>query len=179
MAAGTYGVAHRSECAGKKRHSCGKAWVVATIPLAALVCQSAGMHDAPPENPHLPSHPHRQHQNPKTIPKVSSMAVGTPAFVGGQHVMIRPRNEPSCICRSLKPARKRGSHSATCIVLGKPAAPVAVTTLHASACAKRSCPVRYPHMWCSQLRTFGCRVLPRSQPHASQASKMCAMHGLL
>lgn len=58
-------------------------------------------------------------------------------------------------------------------------APVAVTTLHASACAKRSCPVRYPHMWCSQLRTFGCRVLPCSQPHASQASKMCAMHGLL
>ena len=29
------------------------------------------------------------------------MAVGTPAFVEGQHVMIRPRNAPSCICRSL------------------------------------------------------------------------------
>jgi hypothetical protein len=40
-------------------------------------------------------------QNRGAIPKVSSMAVGTPAFVGGQHVMIRPRNEPSCICGSL------------------------------------------------------------------------------
>jgi hypothetical protein len=40
-------------------------------------------------------------QNRGAIPKVSSMAVGTPAFVRGQHVMIRPRNAPSCICRSL------------------------------------------------------------------------------
>jgi hypothetical protein len=29
------------------------------------------------------------------------MAVGTPAFVGGQHVVIKPEDEPSRICRSL------------------------------------------------------------------------------
>ena len=40
-------------------------------------------------------------QNRGVISEVSRMAVGTPALVGGQHVMIRPGNEPSCICRSL------------------------------------------------------------------------------
>ena len=40
-------------------------------------------------------------QNRGAIPEVSRMAVGTPALVGGQHVMIRPRDEPTCIRGSL------------------------------------------------------------------------------
>jgi hypothetical protein len=33
------------------------------------------------------------------------VAVGTPASAGGQHVVIRPDDEPSCICRSLASLR--------------------------------------------------------------------------
>jgi hypothetical protein len=32
---------------------------------------------------------------------LGSRHVGTPASVGGQHVVVRPEDEPSCICRSL------------------------------------------------------------------------------